>query len=332
MKAMVVARSGGPEGLEMREQPDPQPRPDEVVVKVHAAGLNFADLISASGGYSGVPDPPFIAGREFSGMVESTGEPVMGYTQWGAFAGKVAAKRALLWPKPERFSFAQAAAFPVNYFTAWFAYWRAGLTPGAEGKNPGSALREKHGTRTRPRVLIHAVAGGVGTAAVEIGRALGVEMFGTASSETKLTRARELGLDHGINYTREDYEERIAELTSGEGVNAVFEMLGGEHTAKSVRCLAFLGSVVTYGAATGSVSRMDPRILYARNTSVHGLWLSRLAEQPKIMIEAWERLSHWIEGGILQPVVGHTLPLEKAADAYRIMMERKNVGKIVLEV
>ncbi len=320
MRALVVTRPGGPEVLEVREVPDPQPRAGEVVVEVRAGGLNFADILSAGGKYPGTPDPPFIAGREFAGVVEGSGEAVMGYTQWGAFAGKIAAARRLIWPKPERFSFVEAAAFPVNYFTAYFAYWKAGLSTPVPPKS------------ARPRVLIHAAAGGVGTAAVEIGKVLGVETFGTSSSDEKLAQAKELGLDHGINYTREDYEEKIREWTGGEGVDAAFEMLGGEHTAKSERCLRFLGRLISYGSATGKPGQMDVRTLYGRNTSVHGLWLSRLAEHEELMAAAWERLSAWIEEGRLRPVVGQALPLERAAEAYRLMRERKNVGKVVLEI
>jgi NADPH2:quinone reductase len=324
MRAIVVARTGGPEVLEVREWPEPIPQAGEVLVKVQAAGLNFADLLSTRGSYQGVPPPPFVAGREFSGIVAESGEPVMGYTQWGAFAEKIAARRSLLWPKPERFSFAEAAAFPVNFFTAYLALWKAGLVDRAP-------LPAVHGHR-RPRVLIHAVAGGVGTAALQIARALGIETFGTASADEKLARARELGLEHGIQYVREDYEERIRELTQGEGVDAVLEMLGGEHTAKSVRCLALFGSVISYGSATGQPALVEAGKLYARSTSVHGLWLSRLAERESIMSPAWQRLASWIAESKLKPLVGTVLPLERAAEAYRLMQQRKSIGKIVLEI
>jgi NADPH2:quinone reductase len=153
----------------------------------------------------------------------------MGYAQWAAFAERIAARPELLWPVPETWSAEEGAAFPVNYFTAYFAYWKAGLIGG-----PASGAV--------PRVLIHAVAGGVGTAAVQIGRLLGVEMYGTSSSDEKLARVKALGLQHGINYKQSDYEDAIKDLTHGEGVDAVFEMLGGEHTNKSVRCLRDFGT------------------------------------------------------------------------------------------
>jgi NADPH:quinone reductase len=143
---------------------------------------------------------------------------------------------------------------------------------------------------------------------------------------------QKLGLQHSINYQRDDYEEKIRELTAGEGVDAVFEMLGGEHVAKSVRCLNFLGRVISYGSATGDRGSHDPRILYDRQTSVHGLWLAKMSQRPELMRPAWTQLQQWIDAGCLHPVVGHVLPLEKIADAYRLLVERKNYGKVVLVI
>ena len=180
--------------------------------------------------------------------------------------------------------------------------------------------------------LVHAVAGGVGTAAVEIGKILGMEMYGTSSSDEKLARVKELGLQHGINYKRLDYEGAIKDITHGEGVDAVFEMLGGEHTAKSTRCLRDFGRVIIYGSATGKQAQLDTHALYAKGTSIHGLWLTYLSAKRDLMAEAWKQLSQWIKQGKLHPIVGHVLPLERAAEAYRLLLERKNFGKVVLKI
>src|SRR5208283_2646345 len=192
MKALVITRFGGPEVLEIQQVPDAHPTPEQRLVKVEAGGLNFADLMTAHGGYAGTPKPPLTAGREFAGSLinkgESTGRRVMGYTQWAAFAEKTVAHRNLVWPVPENWTAEEAAAFPVNFFTAYFAYWKAGL------------LDKPNANAAPARILIHAVAGGVGTAAVQIGKILGIEMYGTSSSDDKLARVRELGLQHGINY------------------------------------------------------------------------------------------------------------------------------------
>jgi NADPH:quinone reductase len=319
MKAIVISRLGGPEALEIREVPDPVPNAGQELVRVQAGGLNFADFMTAQGGYPGTPEPPLVAGREFCGKRESDGQRVMGYAQWAAFAERIAARPELLWPVPETWSAEEGAAFPVNYFTAYFAYWKAGLIGG-----PASGAV--------PRVLIHAVAGGVGTAAVQIGRLLGVEMYGTSSSDEKLARVKALGLQHGINYKQSDYEDAIKDLTHGEGVDAVFEMLGGEHTNKSVRCLRDFGRVIVYGSATGQKSELDTRLLYAKGASVHGLWLTYLSAKQELMRDAWKQLSVWISQGHLRPVIGHVLPMDRAAEAYRLLSEGKNFGKIVLQI
>ena len=317
MKAIVITRLGGPEVLELRDMPEPQPRPGQALVRVEAGGLNFADTMTMSGGYPGTPPPPLIAGREFSGIQESDNQRVMGYTQWAAFAERVAAPAQLLWPVPQGWSAGEGAAFPVNYFTAYLAYWKAGLLTPA---------------KKAPRVLIHAVAGGVGTAAVQIGKLLGMEMYGTSSSDDKLARAAALGLEHHINYKQHDYEEAIRDLTHGEGVDAVFEMLGGEHTNKSARCLRDFGRVIVYGSASGEKSMLDTRLLYAKGASVHGLWLTYLSANREVMSEAWKQLSLWTSQGHLHPVIGQVFPMEKAADAYRLLGEGKNFGKVVLQI
>jgi NADPH2:quinone reductase len=316
MKALVITRFGGPEVLELQQVPDAHPAPEQLLVKVEAGGLNFADLLTARGGYAGTPKPPLTAGREFAGREDSTGRRVMGYTQWAAFAERTVVHRNLVWPIPENWTAEQAAAFPVNFFTAYFAYWKAGLLEKASGA----------------RVLIHAVAGGVGTAAVQIGKILGIEMYGTSSSEAKLARVRELGLQHDINYKQRDYVEAIKDLTRGEGVDAVFEMLGGEHVAKSVRCLRDFGRVIVYGSATGEIPQLDTRLLYAKGASVHGLWLSYLSANRPLMESAWKQLSEWLAASKLHPVIGKVFPLDEARAAYTLMQEGKNYGKIVLKI
>jgi NADPH2:quinone reductase len=319
MKAVVITRLGGPEVLELRDVPEPVAQPGQVLVRVQAGGLNFADIMTAHGGYPGTPKPPLVAGREFTGVESTTGRRVMGYTQWAAFAEKTAARPELLWTVPEGWSAEQAAAFPVNYFTAYFAFWEAGFFDTANHGKPR-------------RVLIHAVAGGVGTAAVQIGKILGAEMYGTSSSEDKLARVRALGLQHSINYKERDYEEAIQDMTKGEGVDAVFEMLGGEHTAKSIRCLRDFGKVIQYGTATGKQPQLDVRALYAKAAMVQGLWLTYLSGKRPLMEDAWKQLSAWLAEGKLNPVVGHVLSADQATQGYKLLMERKNFGKVVLKI
>ncbi len=319
MKALVLTRLSGPDALSIQDVPEPAPKSGQTLVRVRAGGLNFADLMTTRGGYPGTPPPPMIAGREFAGIEESSERRVMGYAQWAAFAEKTSTYSNMVWPAPERWTDEEAAAFPVNFFTAYLGYWQAGMTqPAAKGK--------KH------RVLIHAVAGGVGTAAVQIGRLLDVDMYGTSSSDEKLARVKALGLQHGINYKQHDYEETVKNLTHGEGVDAVFEMLGGEHTAKSLRCLRDFGRVIQYGTATGKQPQIDVRALYAKSASVQGLWLTYLSQKQEIMEPAWHQLSAWIEQGKLIPQIGHVFPFEQAVEGYKLLQDGKNYGKVVLKI
>jgi len=313
----MISSLTGPGALALQDVPEPDVKAGQTLVRVAAGGLNFADVMTTKGGYPGTPPPPLIAGREFSGIEEASGRRVMGYAQWAAFAEKTAAYANMLWPVPDRWSPEQAAAFPVNYFTAYLLYWQAGMMKATGGKY---------------RVLIHAVAGGVGTAAVQVGQLLGVEMYGTSSSDEKLARVKELGLQHGINYKRNDYEDAVKNLTRGEGVDAVFEMLGGEHTAKSLRCLRDFGRVLQYGTATGHAPKLDMRALYAKSASLQGLWLTYLSQKREIMGPAWQRLSEWIGQGKLTPQIGQVFPMERAREAYALLEAGKNYGKVVLKI
>ena len=343
MKALVITSLTGPSALAIQDVPDPTIKPGQTAVRVHAGGLNFADFMTSKGGYPGTPAPPLIAGREFCGIEESTGRRVMGYTQYSAFAEKTATYSHMLWPVPDHWTDEQAAAFPVNYFTAYLGYWQAGMAPGTvqppmwggtvSGQPAGAPLLASVArSGNTPRVLIHAVAGGVGTAAVQIGQLLGVEMYGTSSSEEKIARVKELGLQHAINYKQHDYEEVVKNLTHGEGVDAVFEMLGGEHTAKSLRCLRDFGRVIQYGTATGKPPQLDLRAMYAKSGIVQGLWLTYLSQKPDVMEPAWQQLSAWIAARKLTPQVGHVLPFDRAIEAYQLLEEGKNYGKVVLKI
>jgi NADPH:quinone reductase len=318
MKAIVATRRGGPEVLEMQDVPDPQPNAahGDVIVDIEAVGVNFADTVQTQGMYPHGPKWPYVPGLEFAGKISGTNDRVMGLCAQGAYAPKIAVPRAALFPVPARWSAEEAAAFLVNYLTAYLAYWMAGMTDPGAGKGKS--------------VLIHAVAGGVGTAAVEIGTLLGVEMYGTSSADNKLAKAKALGLQHGINYKTKEYEEEIGRLTGGKGVDAVFEMLGGEHTATSTRCLKEMGSLIVYGMATGQAPQFDFMTMFVRNLIVRTLGLFPIMQNQELVGRCWQQLSAWVTAGKLKPQVGTTLPLGLAAEAHRMMLERRNYGKVVL--
>ena len=322
MKAIVVTSLKGPAGLELRDVPVPTPNAHEILVQVETVGINFADVLGAFGRYPAGPTPPYIMGREFAGVTED-GQRVMGYAQHSACAEYVTVPEGFYWPQPEGWSSAQSAAFPVNYFTAWLLYWKAGLL--AESIEPAPA-RDK----PRPRVLIHAAAGGVGTAAVQLGHIFGFELFGTASSPEKLAKLTALGLTHGIDYKNDDYEVRIQKLTAGEGVDAAFDSLAGEHTYKSLACLGEFGRIILFGNATGESARFNTSAMYARGLSAHGLWLSKLSGNHALTRQALDSMTPYILSGQLRPTVGAKFPVTAAGDALRLLFERKNFGKVVL--
>ena len=250
----------------------------------------------------------------------------MGYAQFGACAEKVAANTRALWPWPAKWTAAEAAAFPVNYFTAWACYWKAGLLPGTVADASPIGIKKPY------RALIHGAAGGVGTAGVQLGRLFRFETFGTSSSDEKLQRLMQYGLTHAINYTTQDYEQRVKEITAGDGVDIVFDSLAGEHTAKSLRCCRPLGRVMMYGNTSGERPRLDTMAMYSHSLSVHGIWLSQLSKNSALMKQALDSMLPWIDDGELKPIVGATLPLERTADAFRLLLEKKNFGKVVLTV
>jgi NADPH:quinone reductase len=322
MKAMVVTSLEGPAGLELRDVPIPTPTAREVLVQVEAVGVNFADVLGAIGRYPVGPTPPYVMGREFAGTTED-GRRVMGYAQQGACAEYVAVPEGFYWTQPDGWSSAQCAAFPVNFFTAWLLYWKAGLL--SESIEPAPARQ-----KARARVLIHAAAGGVGTAAVQLGHILGFEVFGTASSPEKLARLTELGLTHGIDYKVDDYEERVRKLTDGQGVDAAFDCLAGEHTAKSLGCLAEFGRIILFGNATGEPARFNIAAMYSKGLSAHGLWLSKLSANHGLIRQALDCMTPYIRSGQLRPAIGAKFPISAAGDALRLLLERKNFGKVVL--
>jgi len=326
MKAIVVTAFNGPDSLAVQDVPEPVAQKNEVLVNIEAVGVNFADALGAMGKYPGGPQPPFVCGREFAGRRVDTNELVMGYAQLGACAEKIAVNSRMIWPVPKQWTAVQGAAFPVNFFTAWLLYWKAGLIPGGDDSTP---IARSTG---RKRVLIHAAGGGVGTACIQLGRHFNIEMFGTASQDEKITKLKAMGLDHAINYAHEDYEQRIEQLTRGEGVDAVFDSLGGEHTAKSLRCCGYLGRVILFGNASGERPKFDTLAMYNKSLSAHGLWLSRLATQHELIQRALDEMAPLIASGQLLPVIGAKFPLESAGEGFRLLLGRKNFGKVVLTV
>jgi len=341
VKAVVLTGTGGPEVLQAQERPDPAVGPGEVRIAVRAAGINFADTMARVGLYPDAPKPPCVLGYEVAGVVESVGEGVDDHragdrvvagTRFGGQAELVTVPAGQALPLPERFSFEQGAAFPVNYGTAY------------------AALVVMGGMRTGDRVLIHAAGGGVGTAATQLARNAGAEVFGTASA-TKHEAIRAQGVDHPIDYRNRDFEAEVLKLTGGEGVDLVIDALGPASFRKDYRLLRPGGRLVMYGLseATKAGARDLPATLRSlvrmplatipwwkslslmnENKGVFGLNMLKWWEREGSLDRVTEPLLADLEAGRLEPVVAEAFPFERAGDAHELIAQRRNVGKVVL--
>lgn len=341
MKAVVLTGTGGPEVLQVQERPDPPVGPGQVRIAVRAAGINFADTLARVGLYPDAPKPPCVLGYEVAGEVESLGEGVEGFgigdrvfagTRFGGQAELVAVDAEQVQPLPERLSFEQGAAFPVNYATAHAALVVMG------------SLREGN------RVLIHAAAGGVGISAVQIARNAGAEIFGTASA-SKHDAIRAQGVTHAIDYRNQDFEAEAMRLSGGEGLDLIMDAQGPTSFRKDYRLLRPGGRLVMYGISENSnEGRRDlPATLKSlaamptatmpwwkslmvmnENKGVFGLNLLKWWEQEGSVQRLVEPLMADLQEGRLEPVVAEPFSFEQAGEAHRFIAERRNVGKVVL--
>lgn len=319
MKAWVLSAIADPNGFNYTDVPDPVPGPGQVVIDVRAAGVNFADWLLVNGKYLTQTPLPMTPGSEVAGVISEVGDGVdpsrVGQRvlarSGGAYAERAICKAEAAMPIPDNLNFAAAAAFPVVSLTAWHALVTFGRC------QPGE------------RVLVHAAAGGVGTAAVQIAKARGLWVVGTASNQEKLDRVRQLGADATVNYATTDFAQGVMDLTGGEGVDIVLEMVGGDTFAKSLAVLRMFGRLVNYGAAGGERGQVDTATLMSKNLTVSGLWLGGMRD-PKLNQQAFTELLQLVEEGSLQPQVGHILNLSQAKEAHALMATRANYGKIVL--
>jgi NADPH:quinone reductase-like Zn-dependent oxidoreductase len=341
MRAVMITRHGGPEVLAVRELADPAVEPGQVRIEVHAAGINFADLMARSGMYPDAPPLPSVVGYEVAGTVESVGEGVesraagdrvMAATRFGGHAELCTVPARDVLPLPAEMSFEQGAAVPVNYGTAYAGVVLMG------------------GLREGDRLLVHAAAGGVGIAATQIAAARGAEVFGTASA-AKHDAIRAQGVDHAIDYRTTDFEAEVMRLTDGEGIDIAFDAIGPTSFRKDYRLLRPGGRLVCYGlsevqsgegrdlaAAVKGLVRMitatmpwwKSMAIMNENKGVFGLnmlhWWDREGSLDRVVTPLADDLA----AGRLEPVVAASFPFDDAAAAHRFIHERRNVGKVVL--
>jgi NADPH:quinone reductase len=301
VKAVVLRETGGPEQLDYADVPDPEPGDGEALLRVRAAGINFADVLVRQGRYPQPPELPTILGTEVAGEVD--GRRVMALPREGGYAELAAVAEELLVPLPEAASFEEGASFLLTFLTAWIPLTRQ--------------VRVGSGSI----VLVHAGAGGVGSAAVQVAKHLGARVVVTASSEEKRRVARELGADEALGY--DELEEVRADV--------VLDSVGGGVFARSFGVLKPLGTVIAIGFAGGWWEPLDLGPLVGRNVGLQGFYLGRLMRhRPDVVREAiGEVVGLWAQGAF-KPLVGATFPLGEAAAAHRLIEERRSVGKVVL--
>lgn len=304
MRAVVLGETGGPERLEVQEVPEPEPQEGEVVLDVRAAGINFADVLVRRGAYPQPPPLPTVLGSEVAGEV--AGARVMALTRGtgGGYAERVAVDREGLVPLPEGATFAEGASFLLTFLTAWLPLTRQARV--AEGST----------------VLVHAAAGGVGSAAVQVARHLGARVIATASTDEKRRIALDLGAEEAYGY--EEFADAVR-------ADVVFDPVGGDVFERSLRTLKPLGSIVAIGFAGGAWQPVDPALLVGRNVSVVGFYFGRLAaREPQLVAPAVGEVVELWRSGAVRPLVGAEFPLDRAADAHRLIESRRSHGKIVL--
>jgi NADPH:quinone reductase-like Zn-dependent oxidoreductase len=337
MLAVYITGPGKPDVIKIHEVPDPKIGAKQALVKIQAAGINYAEVVVRKGLYPDAPKFPFIPGYEFAGTVENTcycdtikpGDRVIGVTMFGGQAEYIAIDESQLLPIPETMSFAQAAAIPVNYLTAYYALFRLGN------------LRENE------KVLIHSCAGGVGTAAVQLALTKQALIFGTASQADKLDYLKRIGVQHPLNYRKIDFAEEISRLTGDKGVDLVLDPVGGPTFRKSYRLLAPGGRIISYGVADlMSGSRWNlPRLLWKfltlprpavlnliqSNRGVFGLALNRLLSNPDDIRQVLDKLLKLFESEAIKPEITGEYDFREAADAHRFLESGQSTGKLVLK-
>jgi len=325
MKAVLCKAFGPAENLVVEDLDSPQIKKGEVLLDIHAAGVNFPDTLIIEGKYQFKPPFPFSPGGEAAGVVAAVGEKishlkvgdrVMALTGWGSFAEQVAVSGQNVLPIPEEMDFTTAAAFSMTYGTSMHALkQRANLQPGET-------------------LLVLGASGGVGLAAVEIGKAMGARIIAAASTNEKLEIARKAGADELINYSEASLRERLKELTDGQGVDVIYDPVGGKLFEEAFRSIAWNGRMLVVGfAAGGEIPALPANLPLLKGASLIGVFWGAFAQrQPQDNAANFKQLFAWYAEGKLKPLVSQTFALEQAAEAIDTLGQRKAVGKLVVKV
>jgi len=336
MRQVVTTATGDIHVLKVQEKPDPTPGPGEVLIRVKAAGLNFADILSRQGLYPDSPPKPCVMGYEVSGLIEAVGDgvgselvgkAVGAMTRFGGQSDLVVVNATQLFEKPQTLSFEEAAAIPVNYLTAYALIVVMGSLHQGES------------------ILIHNAGGGVGLAALEIAKKIGAVTFGTASP-SKHQLLAERGLDHAIDYRSQDWLPILKDLTSGRGVDLILDPIGGAHWKKSYAALRHTGRLGMFGVSTASANglsgklklvkaalqmpRFHPLGMLNKNRGVFGLNLGHMWHEPYKVAVWMQEILKGVDEGWIKPHVDRSFTFDEAGAAHQFLEQRKNIGKVVL--
>ncbi|MFQ5649281.1 MAG: medium chain dehydrogenase/reductase family protein [bacterium] len=339
-RIIEITRFGPPEVLKIKEETLPQAGPSDVVIEVKAIGLNFADIFERLGLYEAAPKAPFVPGFEVAGVIEEVGpkvpglelgQAVLGITRFGGYKSRLRLDHNFVRPLPQDFTFAEGAGFPTTYLTAYHGMINLGHLKKGE------------------KILIHAAAGGVGTAAIQIAQIFEAEIFATCGSEEKVEFLKTLGDFHIINYTRNDFEKEIRTLNQNGGVDVIMDSIGGATFRKGYRLLNPMGRLVIFGLGSLMPSgkrpnwlklayqvltlpRFSPFKMMPENKTIAAFHLAYMFDHIREFSSAFDQLLTWANEGRLRTVVGKTFPFEQAAAAQTYLQSRKSIGKVILSV
>ncbi len=324
MKAVLCKAFGPADTLVVEDVSSPEIKKNEVLLDVHAAGINFPDTLIIEGKYQFKPPFPFSPGGEASGVISAVGEKVshlkvgdrvMALTGWGSCAEQIAVPAYNILPMPDAMDFTTAAAFSMTYGTAMHA------------------LKQRGALQAGETLLVLGASGGVGLAAIEIGKAMGARVIAAASSAEKLEVARQAGADELINYQDEDVRERLKTLTKGQGVDVVIDPVGGDLFETVFRSIAWNGRMLVIGFASGTIPSLPVNLPLLKGAAVIGVfWGSFAQRQPQDNVANFQQLFAWFAEGKLKPLVSQTFALEDTAQAINTLAARKAVGKLVVKV
>ena len=323
MKAVLCKSYGPPENLSFEEIDDPSPGAGEVLIDVYAAGLNFPDTLQIEGKYQFQPPFPFTPGSEVSGVVAEVGsavtrfkpgDRVMAMSGIGGMAEKVCAAEDMVEAIPEGMDMRTAAGFGMVYGTSYHA------------------LKQRANLQAGETLLVLGASGGVGLAAIEIGKAFGARVIAAASTDEKLEVCKNAGADELINYSDGEIKEKVKALTGGAGADVIYDPVGGDMFDQATRCINWKGRLLVVGFTSGRIPQMPANLALLKGSSVVGVfWGSFRGREPEVHAQNTKELMDLYSAGKLKPLVRDCFPLEKYADALNIFLERKAVGKVVLE-